>query len=78
MHDLSEQSDGDLSENVEWFVQAANGRTPTIHIVEYFPPGGMPVPYCRDEAFSAWPQEMGWGGRDMQACGYDVCPSCKS
>ena len=40
LQDLSEQSDGDLSENVEWFVQAANGRTPTIHIVEYFPLGG--------------------------------------
>ena len=73
----SEQSEPELLENFEWFGQEAKGRRSIIHIVEDFPPGGVPIPFCREAAFSSWPQEMGWGARDMQACGYDVCPSCQ-
>ena len=66
------------TELVDWFVQAAHGREPFVHISKDFPPGGFPLPYCRSEPFCSWPQEMGVGVNDMNATGCEVCSKCRA
>ena len=66
----------ETSDRVQWFIQAGHRRAQRLHFVQHTEEDGSLIPWCRSEAFSRFPEEMGWSISQALLTPFDPCPLC--